>query len=390
MVDFELSEEQQGLREVSRNLLADHSASAQVRAGISGADAEAKLWELGTGLGWTGLAVPEADGGLGQGVAELTLVAEELGRAAARGPFLSTALAALAVARYGQDSLRSLVLPALAEGTARAALAVAEPGGWFPPTVRLTANGAAPGTLVLSGRKTLVADAGTADWLLVTAVADGEPVLVLVDADEPGIGIRRQEALDLTRNLYEVTFGDVAVDAARRFSGGAAAAGWLRDAAAVVTAADALGAGSRLMDLTVEHAKTRVQFGQPLGAFQAVKHKCADMRLLVTGTRAAVYYAAMALDAASTGTDSTGTASTGSGVCPEEASEAASTAKAFASAGMTRLAGEALQVHGGIGFTWEHDLHLYLRRIKADEQFYGDAGAHQERLAGFLLARRAG
>jgi alkylation response protein AidB-like acyl-CoA dehydrogenase len=385
MVDFELSEEQQGLREVSRNLLADHSASAQVRAGISGADAEARLWELGTGLGWTGLAVPEADGGLGQGVAELTLVAEELGRAAARGPFLSTALAALAVARYGQDSLRSLVLPALAEGTARAALAVAEPGGWFPPAVRLAADGPTPGTLVLSGRKTLVADAGTADWLLVTAVADGEPVLVLVDADEPGIGIRRQEALDLTRNLYEVTFGDVAVDAARRLSGGPAAAGWLRDAAAVMTAADALGAGSRLMDMTVEHAKTRVQFGQPLGAFQAVKHKCADMRLLVTGARAAVYYAAMALDAASTGTDITGT-----GVCPEEASEAASTAKAFASAGMARLAGEALQVHGGIGFTWEHDLHLYLRRIKADEQFYGDAGAHQERLAGFLLARRAG
>jgi alkylation response protein AidB-like acyl-CoA dehydrogenase len=369
-VDFELSQEQRALRDVSRGLLADHCAPAHVRAAAGGADADPKLWELGSELGWTGLLIPESHGGSGAGLAELTLVAEELGRAAARGPFLPAALAGLAISRHGSPELRELALPALASGSATAAWAVAESGGWFSPAGTL-ATAADSGVLMLSGSKTLVQDAASAEWLLVTAMVAGEPCLVVADRASPGTRVRRQQTLDLTRNLYEVVFDDVRVPAARRLSGRGAAVAEMLDAAAVLTAADALGAGTRLLEMTVEYAKSRVQFGQPIGAFQAVKHKAADMLMLAQGTRAAVYYAAMALDAAT-----------------PDAAEAVSTAKAFASDGMSRLAGDALQTHGGIGFTWEHDLHLFLRRIKADEQLYGDATVHRERLCGFLASRQ--
>jgi alkylation response protein AidB-like acyl-CoA dehydrogenase len=371
-MDFELSEEQRALRDVSRALLADHCTSAQVREMTGGADADAKLWELGTGLGWTGLAVPDEHGGSGAGLVELALVAEELGRAAARGPFIATALAGLAVARHGSPELRALALPALADGSATAAWAVAESGGWLSPAASLTRAGDGD-AFVLSGRKTLAQDAGSAAWLLVSATADGEPAVVVVQREAPGVRIRRQQALDLTRNLYEVVLDAVWVPAGRRLLGGAAAVKELLSAAAVLTSADALGAGTRLLEMTVEHAKVRVQFGQPIGGFQAVKQKCAEMLMTTQGTRAAVYYAAMALDAATA-----------------DACEAASTAKAFTSDGISRLAGEALQVHGGIGFTWEHDLHLFLRRIKADEQLYGDAAVHRERLCEFLVTRHGG
>ena len=379
-MDFELSEEQQGLRDVSRSLLRDHSAPQHVRSALGGEDADRKLWELGVELGWTALAIPEPYGGLGQGLAELTIVAEELGRAAARGPFLPTALGGFAIARYGSTPLRADLLPALAEGSAKAAWAVAGTAGWTLPALRMAATPDGD-AVVLNGRKTAAQDAGSADWLLVTATADGQPCLIVVERGAPGLQIRRQQTLDLTRNLYEVVFDNVRVPASRRLSASAEAVQALLDAAATLTAADALGAGTRLLEMTVEHAKTRVQFGQPIGGFQAVKHKCADMRMLVQGTRAAVYYAAMALDAAA------GAASTAGSVTGADASEAASTAKAFASDGMSRLAGEALQVHGGVGFTWEHDLHLFLRRIKTDEQLYGDAAVHRERLCEFLVAR---
>ena len=276
-----------------------------------------------------------------------------------------------AISRDGSPSLQAAVLPGLADGSASATWALAESGGsWDPDLVRATAicDG---DDYVLNGLKTAVQDAGSVTWLLVTAELGGVPTSFLVERSDGGLSIRRQKVLDESRSLYEVRLEDVRVPASHRLTGGQAAARWLCDAAAVLTCADDLGVGERLLEMTVDYVKVREQFDRPIGSFQAIKHKCTDMRILVQGARAATYYAAMAIDAGTS-----------------DASRAASVAKSFTSEGMSRLAGEALQAHGGIGFTWEHDLHLYLRRAKTDEALYGDTPAHQERLVTMLLAER--
>jgi alkylation response protein AidB-like acyl-CoA dehydrogenase len=371
-VDFELSEEQSMLRDVSRAMLTEHSSGPRVRDTVaSGRDVDEKLWSMGAELGWTGLGVPEEQGGTGQGLVELCLVAEELGRAVTPGPFIPTALVGLAVGRLGSASPHLEVAAALADGSQRATWAVAEPGtDWTFESFDTTAAAGADDVL-LNGRKTLVQDAGSADWLLVTAIEEGRPALFLVDRDAAGVGIRRQRVLDETRSFYEVRLDDVRVPAGHRMSGAAEEFRRLADAATVLTCADALGTGERLLEMTIEYVKVRRQFDRAIGSFQAVKHKVTDMLMLVRGTRAATYYAAMALDAGA-----------------PDASKAATVAKSFTSDAMSRLAGEALQTHGGIGFTWEHDLHLYLRRAKTDEMLYGDTAMHRERLVSFLAAEQ--
>jgi alkylation response protein AidB-like acyl-CoA dehydrogenase len=328
VMDFALSDEQQMLVHATQDLLQDHAGPEAVRALLDSAERDPKLWAFGTELGWTGLALPEAQGGSGQGLVETALVAIELGAAAARGPFVPTALVGAAVARSGDAALMAEVLPGLAAGTHAAAVSV---------------NGS------------MVQDAAEARWLLVVG-PDGQR---LHDRFE----VRRQRTLDLTRPFFAVTPAGgrpVAGDQQRTL-----------DEAAVLTAADALGAGRRLLDLTVEYVKVRTQFGRVIGSFQAVKHKCATMRIALHGAQAAVAYAAMALDAGA-----------------PDASRAASAAKAYTCEAMSELAGEALQLHGGIGFTWEHDLHLLLRRIKTDEVLFGDIATHQARLCDLLVTGR--
>ena len=373
-MDFEFSDEQAMLREVFRDTLRDHSSPEKVRAiADGGLDVDPKLWSLGAELGWTGLAIPEQYGGAGQGLVELCIAAEELGRAITPGPFITTSLVGLAVARHGSAELQAEVLPGLADGSTPATWALAEPRrGWAPESIQATAV-LEGDTVLLNGRKTAVQDAGSAAWLLVLAVLDGEPTSFLVERTAGGMATRRQKVLDQTRSLYEVRLENVRVPAARRLAGGAEQVRWLSDAAAVLTSADSLGVGERLLEMTVDYVNVRVQFDRPIGSFQAVKHKCSDMLMLVRGVRAATYYAAMAFDAGT-----------------PDASRAASVAKAFSSEAMSRVAGEALQTHGGIGFTWEHDLHLYLRRAKTDEALYGDAAVHQRRLCSLLAAEGAG
>jgi alkylation response protein AidB-like acyl-CoA dehydrogenase len=349
-VDFELTEEQAALREVSRGLLAVNCPSTLVRSlAAAGRGVDEKLWQRGAELGWIGLAVPEELDGAGQGVVELCLVAEELGRAAAPGPVIDSALTAVALARAGR---RGDLAGALAAGDVKASLAHhgAVSGSWDGDE------------LVLSGRATAVQAAAAADWLLVTvAVGDGVRCLVLVRS-EPG-RVEPRRTLDETRRWYDVAFDGVRVPAADVVTADEAEVGWLADAGAVLTAADSLGAGERLLEMTVGYVKVREQFGRPIGSFQSVKHKVTDMLTTLKGARAATYYAAMALDA---------------GVA--DAAAASSVAKAFTGEGVAALAGEALQTHGGIGFTWEHDLHLYLRRAKVNEVLYGAAAEHYERL----------
>jgi alkylation response protein AidB-like acyl-CoA dehydrogenase len=347
-MDFELTEEQAALREVSRGMLAVSCPPRLVRSlANAGKDTDDKLWRRGAELGWIGLAVPEEHDGAGAGLVELCLAAEEIGRAAAPGPFADSALIALALARAGQPGL----VPALAGGDLKASLAH---------------HGSVTGShdgddLVLSGRATAVQAAAAADWLLVTAATDRGRRLVLVARERARVEPRR--TLDETRRWYDVVLDGIRVRAADVVTAAEPEIGWLTDAAAVLTAADSLGVGERLLEMTVGYVKVREQFGRPLGSFQSVKHKVTDMLTTLKGARAATYYAAMALDAGVT-----------------EATAASSAAKAFTAAGVAALAGEALQAHGGIGFTWEHDLHLYLRRAKVNEMLYGSAAEHYERL----------
>ena len=369
VVDFRLSDEQLMLRQASRELLADHCSIAAVRAAMTvDAISNPKLWSLAAELGWPGLALPEQNGGSGQGLVELALVAEEIGRAAAPGPFVPTMLVGLAVSRLGSPELQAEVLPALADGSAGAAWAPAESGSpWTLDGVTTTATSEGS-VAVLTGAKTLVQDAGDVRWILVTAILDGEVAAFLVDRDAPGVHLRRQKVIDLTRTFWEVRLDQVRVPRDRWLTGGVAGLQPLLDAAAVLTSAELLGLGERMMEMTVEYAKVRVQFGRAIGSFQAVKHKCADMRVLLQGVRAATYAAAMLADAGS-----------------PDASRSASVAKAFASESLLKISGEALQVHGGIGFTWEHDLHLFLRRAKADAVLHGDVATHQERVCAASL-----
>jgi alkylation response protein AidB-like acyl-CoA dehydrogenase len=326
----------------------------------AGKDVDDKLWRLGAELGWTGLAAPEEYDGAGQGLVELCLVAEELGRAAAPGAFSDSALTALALARLGWRSQPEL-LTALAAGDVKASLAC-------HGTVAAHEDGDG---LVLSGSATAVHAAAAADWLLVMAGGDLGPGsfqgrrLVLVERARTAVAPRR--TLDETRRWYDVAFDGLRVPAAAVVAADETQIRWLSDAAAVLSAADSLGAGERMFGMTVDYVKVREQFGRPLGSFQSVKHKVADMLTTLKGARAATYYAAMALDAGAA-----------------EATMAASVAKAFTAEGVATLAGEALQTHGGIGFTWEHDLHLYLRRAKVNEMLFGSPAEHYQRIAALL------
>jgi alkylation response protein AidB-like acyl-CoA dehydrogenase len=354
-VDFELTDEQCLLRDVSRSMLATHCPPALVRSlADSNRDVDDKLWQRGVELGWIGLGVADEQGGSGQGLAELCLVSEEIGRAVAPGPITDSALIALAASRSESESARA-VAGDLATGARRASVA-------HHGSVTAVRNG---DTLVLDGQLTAVQAAAAVDWLMITTSTTDGPALVLVETSD--VTVNRRRTLDQTRGWYDVIVAEVHVPIGQLVSADDAEVQWLLDAAAVLTCADSLGLGERLLEMTVDHVKTREQFGRALGSFQSVKHKAAEMLTTVKGARAATYYAAMALDARA-----------------GDSSLASSVAKAFCGEGVSALAGEALQTHGGIGFTWEHDLHLYLRRAKVDEVLYGGPTEHHERVVALL------
>ncbi|MFJ8927560.1 acyl-CoA dehydrogenase family protein [Streptomyces sp. NPDC102364] len=370
-MNFELNDEQVLIRDSVRAVLADRAPMTRVRELLdSDQDVDSDLWKAAVEAGWTGLALPERFGGAELGLVELALLAQEGGRALARGPHLSTALVGAALVDEGDADTAAEVLPELVAGRAWAAWAFAEPGmPWSLDGVRAVARRDPDGSYVLDGVKTAVQDAGGARWILVTALDGGEPASFLLDRAAPGVTVSRQRVLDPTRTFYEVRLAGVRVRAGRRSDGGPAAVQRLLDKGSVLRCADALGTMERLLELTVEHTSSRVQFGRPIGSFQAVKHGCSDMALTVHGAFAATYRAAMAADHDPHGTNT---------------ARAVSAAAAFTAEGATEVAGRALQLHGGIGFTWEHDLHLYLRRARADAVLHGDAAVHQDRLCTLL------
>jgi alkylation response protein AidB-like acyl-CoA dehydrogenase len=375
-VDFELSDDQRDLQGAATALLGDRCPTTRVRqVADEPGHLDRALWAAMAEQGWLAVAVPEALGGLGLGVVETVVLCEQLGRHVAPVPFLGTVLAGLAlVSALAEDAIDADTalggdgsggdgigawIDRLSAGQAVGAVA------WSRRPGAVTADVDGVGRWTLSGRSDLVVYGPAADVVIVFADVDGAPALFAVDpagSERPSA----EAAMDRTRT---VGWLDLAGRPALRL-GGIEAADALLDKAATAMAAEMLGAADRVLEMTVAYAKDRVQFGRPIGGFQAIKHRCADMLVDVEGMRSATYYAGWAV-----------------GAGDPDASAAASVAKVWSSDAARRVMASGLQVHGGIGFTWEHDLHLYLKRSQLDQMSFGDAGFHRQRLAEILRPR---
>jgi alkylation response protein AidB-like acyl-CoA dehydrogenase len=365
-----VSAEQEELRASVRRFLADRAPLSRVRELMDGGDTDWAVWEqAGTQLGLQGLAIPEVYGGAGFSFAEQAVVLEEFGAVLYGGPYLASAvLAATALLASPDEGARRGLLPDIASGQTVATLAFTEDGGsWDPAAIRLSAVKDGPGVngaWRLDGHKSFVLDGATAGLILVAAATDAGLSLFAVEGEAAGLSRAALPALDQTRQLARLEFAGVTGRLIGSPGDGAAALDRALDVAAVALAAEQLGGAQRALDMAVEYAKVRRQFDRPIGSFQAIKHRCADLLLEVESLRSAVGYAAAAV--------------------AEDSAEIpvlASLVKSYASETYFHVAAENIQIHGGIGFTWEHDAHLYFKRAKASELFLGDGAYHRERLA---------
>jgi alkylation response protein AidB-like acyl-CoA dehydrogenase len=374
-----VSAEQQELRESVRRFLADRAPLPRVRELMEtdhGTDPE--VWrQAGAQLGLQGIAIPEEYGGSGFSFAEQAIVLEELGSALYTGPYLASAvLAATALLASPDEQARRDLLPGIASGETVATLAFTEDNGsWEPDAIRLSATKNGTGWR-LDGHKSFVLDGHTAGLILAVAATDAGLSLFAVDAGAGAggdvdagagaTGLTREPlaTLDQTRKLARLEFDGVTGRLIGSLGDAAAVLDRVLDVAAIALAAEQLGGAQRALDMAVQYAKIRHQFGRPIGSFQAIKHRCADLLLEVESLRSAVAYAAAAVAADS-----------------DEIPVVASLAKAYGSETYFHVAAENIQIHGGIGFTWEHDAHLYFKRAKSSELFLGDGTYHRERLA---------
>ncbi|MFK4100300.1 acyl-CoA dehydrogenase family protein [Streptomyces sp. NPDC019531] len=368
-----LTEEQDELRTLLRRFLADKAPSEEVRRWMESEEGhDPALWrQMADQLGLQGLALPEAYGGSGGGSVELGLVLEELGRSLLPSPFFATvALAGQALAASDDEVAKARWLPAIADGSLTATLAVAEESGsWRPEDVEARATRHADGW-TLSGTKMFVIDGHRADLLLVVARDDTGPGLFAVDGTARGVTRARLDTLDPTRRLARI---DLDSAPALRIGPHEDASAYLRtvtDLAVVALAAEQVGGAQACLDAAVEYAKIRVQFGRPIGSFQAIKHKCADLLLGAEGARSAAYHA-LAVAAEN----------------PADLPAPAAVAAAYCAEAFSHAAKENIQIHGGIGYTWEHDAHLYLKRAKSSEHLFGGPVAHRARLADLVGIR---
>ena len=357
-MQFGLSESQQILKDTARKFFAGECPIASVRKAMEGETAyDAAVWSKLADQGFTGIITPEDFGGMGLGKVELVLLMEEAGYALLPGPFFSTvALAGPVVDALGTPAQKKKYLGGIAAGSARATVAfVEEEGSWNPAALRLTANGDR-----LTGTKLFVSDAGVADFIIVVA-RNG---VYAVEAKAPGMRITPMKGMDLTRKIYSVEFNDTP---AEKLAGNGSLSKAM-DAATVALCAEMVGGMQRVLETTVAYAKTRKQFGKPIGIFQAVQHLCADMYLETESSRSAAYYASWALEEHT-----------------PDAALAVSVAKMYASDACRTVGNRGIQVHGGMGFTWENDIHLYYRRAKSSETMLGDAIFHRERIAQLVI-----
>jgi alkylation response protein AidB-like acyl-CoA dehydrogenase len=357
-MQFGLNESQEILRDSARGFFSGECPMSEVRRLMATDSAyDASLWRKLADQGYTGILFPEEHGGVGLGKVELILLMEEAGRALLPGPFFSTVvLSGSVIDAVATGEQKKKYLAPICRGEARSTVAILEAAAsWDLEDIRITAvNG------TLSGEKLFVPDAAVADWLLVLA-RNG---VFLVDTKTPGVTISPMFSMDLTRKLYAVQFNHAPAEKLGDLAGLKTAI----DIATTALVAEMVGGMQRTLDLTVEYAKTRKQFGKAIGSFQAVQHQCADLYLETESSRSAAYYAAWALEEN-----------------VPDASAAVSIAKIYASDAGRTVGNRGIQIHGGMGFTWENDLHLYYRRAKASETAFGEATFHRERLARLVI-----
>jgi len=374
-MDFGFSPEQEMLRATARKFLENECTSAFVRARMEEpAGVTDEFWAKLAEQGWLGLVYPEEHGGSGLGFVDLTVLMEEMGRVVMPGPFFSTVLlGGLAIREAGSPAQKKEWLARIAAGRARTTLAWTEPSArWDGAGVTCTAREDKSG-FVLNGTKLFVLDAHLADALVVVArTGEGKTPedgvsLLLVPKGTCGLEVKLLPTMDQTRKLCEVSFKDASVPADALM--GVKDKAWpalarVVERATVALCAEMCGGAQRVLDMTTDYAKIRVAFGKPIGTYQGVKHKAADMLVDVENAKSLTYYAAWAVDENA-----------------PEAALAASMAKAYVTDAYRKVAGAGIQLHGGIGFTWEHDLHLYFKRAKSSEFTFGDATYHRERVA---------
>jgi alkylation response protein AidB-like acyl-CoA dehydrogenase len=379
-MDIGFSEEQELLRDTARKFLDAACTTKFVRERMATPEAVTpEFWSQIAEQGWLGINFPEDDGGSGLGLTDLVVLMEEMGRAVMPGPYLATALlGGAAIREAGSPAQRREYLPHIAAGELRATLAATEPNArWDASGITMNAR-PMRGGFELSGSKLFVPDAHLAHVIVVAArTRDGSTMedgvsLFLVPKDAAGLGISLIPSIDETRKLCEVRFDNVAVPQTALLGGlneGWPALARVYDGAAVALSAEMCGGAQRVLEMTVEYAKLRETFGKPIGSYQGVKHKCADMLVEVENAKSLTYYAAWAVDEKQA-----------------DAPLAVSMAKSYASDASRKVSNAGIQLHGGIGMTWEHDLHLYMKRAKASEVAFGDATWHRERVASLLGA----
>jgi alkylation response protein AidB-like acyl-CoA dehydrogenase len=370
-VNFAFSEEQEELRRSVRRFLDDKSPISEVRRLMETTEGyDPAVWaQMGSQLGLQGLAIPEEYGGSGFTYVELIVVLEEMGRSLLCASYFSTvALAANAILTSGDDAAKKELLPGIASGDAIATLAFTEDNGrWDEGGITTTATRAGDGW-TLDGHKMFVLDGHVANLLVVAARTPAGLSLFAVDENAPGLTRTPLATMDQTRKQARLELSGTPARLIGADGGASAGLSKTLDLAAVALAAEQVGGAQQCLDMSVEYAKQRVQFGRPIGSFQAIKHKCADMLLEVESAKSAAYYAGWAAAEAS-----------------DELPVVASLAKAYCSDAYFHAAAENIQIHGGIGFTWEHDAHLYFKRAKSSELLLGDPTYHRE-----LLAQRIG
>src|SRR5919198_2219339 len=374
-MDFGFNADQELLRSTARKFFENECASEFVRARMAEAPGfTEEFWTKLAEQGWLGLVYPEQYGGAALGFVDLTVLMEEMGRAVMPGPFFSTVLLGGAMLlEAGSDAQKKEWLTKIAEGQARVTLAWTEPSArWDAAGVATTATSSGGG-FTLNGTKLFVPDAHVSHALVVVARtreggdAEDGISLFLVPSNARGVSITLLPTMDQTRKLCEVKLDQVSVPANALV--GARDGGWaplsrVIRRAIVALCAEMCGGAQKVLDMTTEYAKIRIAFGKPIGSYQGVKHKAADMLVDVENAKSLTYYAAWAVDEK-----------------VPEAALAASMAKAYTSDAFRKVAGAGIQLHGGIGFTWEHDLHLYFKRAKSSEATFGDATFHRERVA---------
>ena len=371
VMNFGFSDEQDELRKMVRRFLQEKSPESEVRRLMATDEGyDPSVWaQMATELALQGLGVPEEFGGQGYGPVELYVVFEEMGAALLCSPYFSTvALAANALLFVGTDEDKATYLPGIAAGETIATVALTDDAGAWELGATSTTAVRDGDQFLISGVRSFVTDGSLASLILVPAVTDAGLSLFAVAGDAPGLTRQVLATMDQTRKQSRLEL--TAVPAALIGREGEALAGMesMMQVAAAALAAEQVGGAQRVLDASVEYAKTRVQFGRPIGSFQAIKHKCADMLLDVESAKSAAYYAAWAAQERN-----------------DELPIAASLAKSFCSEAYFHCAAENIQIHGGIGFTWEHPAHLYFKRAKSSELFLGDPSYHRE-----LLAQRLG